>query len=477
MPSGNFSDTKILVIMIKDGGEDSLHALIPRNSTMIADILARRPTLGFTNTEVNTTYASGHIDANWCLHPSLVPIKAIWDANDMAITHRVGTMFTDIAGRSMQDIRRATVRDNTGDILLPSGLGAHDYQQLSATSMITRDFVDQFGVPRVITESGFIGRLAQQFAAFTPSLGSPAGPPSTLPISYATGDSGPARSLIARAGLVRPLDLPIVTGRYNRKWIDTTQNNSFLTRLDAINLLAQPETRRETFRNVAETMRQSVAFFQPVIENANGTSTIDADFTVGIGTGWQGIMRTFARAIQQRATGLGLPRRMIFIGNVSNYDTHFSQGKLSGPLPTLFADEAQALVDFREAMIRLSLWNDTLVTDWSEFSRTLLENGSAGTDHAWARTCKAMGGAVIPGHYGTPPTTYGITTYDSLGATVTAGGSHDVNGGELGGGSLAPAVSAEQYWGRILEWFGANSDDLTAALPRRASFGSPVALV
>jgi uncharacterized protein (DUF1501 family) len=483
MPTGNFSDTKILVIMFKDGGEDSLHGLIPRSTARLDEIgypgksgTNWRPTLGFTPAEVAAN-TGGHIDANWCLHPSLNPIKAIWDANDLAITHRVGTMFTDISSRSIQDIRRATYRDNTGNILLPSGLGAHDVQQLSMSSMITRDFVDQFGMPRVIAESGFIGRLVQMFSPFTSSLGTPAGPPSTLPIAFAAGNPGTARTLIARSGLVRGLDIPVVTGRYNRMWVNTPQNISFLARIDAINGLPQTEARRNLYRNVAEIMRQSVAFIQPVIEGANGTFTVDADFTVGIGTGWQGILRTFARAIAQRTTGLGLPRRMVFIGNVGSYDTHSEQGKTTGTLPSFFADEAAALVDFREAMIRLGVWNETLVTDWSEFSRTLLENGSRGTDHAWARTCKTMGGAVIPGHYGSPPTSYGITTYDSSGATVTAGGSHDVNGGELGGGSLAPAISAEQYWGRILEWFGADSADLNVALPRRASFGSPVGLI
>lgn len=483
MPAGNFADTKILVIMLKDGGEDSLHRFIPRNATMLTDIAAFRPTLGFTNGEVSG-YTGGHIDADWCLHPELNPLKAVWDAGDMAITHRVGNMFTDLASKTIAQVRAATKAGYTGDIVFPKNLGAHDFQQISAVSMITQDFVDQFGAARTIGEGGFIGRLLDAFRAFSPALGT-GGQPSTLPLAYAAGQLGTARNLISRSGLNRALDLPLVGGRFNRAWSASVQQTSALSRLDAIMAQSQTETRRKAFRDIADIMRLSVAFFQPVIETAyDGTppATYDVDqyFVDGVQGGWRGIMHTFARAIEDRAGGLGLPNRMVFIGNISGYDTHFSQGKLTGALPTLFTDEAKSVVQFRNAMINMpggSLWNNTLIVDWSEFSRTLLENGSAGTDHAYARTCSAYGGAVIGGHFGTPITSYDVTQYDNAGTPTSGDGSHDINGGQLGAGSISPGISSEQYWSRILEWFGADSNDLTAALPRRASFGSPVALI
>jgi uncharacterized protein (DUF1501 family) len=482
MPTGTFSDTKILVIMIKDGGEDSTARLRPKSTVLNGQINTFRPTLGFSDAEIAAN-TGGDIDADWNLHPSLNPLKAIWDANDMAITHRVGPMFTDLAPRTVQEVRASTFRAYTGDILHPTNLGAHDFQQLSSVSMITRDFVDQFGQPRRIGEGGFIGRLASLFAPFAPALGT-GGTPSTLPLVYVCGVNGSMRALIHRSGLTRGLDIPVVSGRYNRQWVNTAQNTAFLTAIDALNALPQTEARRSAYRDVAEIMRQSVGFLQPVIETAYdgippAPYLVDQYFN-NTAAGWEGILRTFARAIEARATGLGLPRRIVFIGNVSGYDTHFSQGKTTGALPGLFAGEAAAMASFRNAMINMpggSLWNETLVTDWSEFSRTLLENGSAGTDHAWGRTCTAMGGAVIPGHYGTPPTAYGITSYAADGSIITPGGSHDVNGNYLGGGSVYPSISSEQYWGRILEWFGADANDLTAALPRRSSFGSAVALV
>jgi uncharacterized protein (DUF1501 family) len=492
MPASTFSDKKYLIILSKDGGEDGHARFLPRDTQMLNDINHFRPTLQFMPAEVDS-YTDDHLDADWCLHPSLTPLRDIYAAGDMAITHRVGPMFTNLNNHTLAEIRQATFRapQYTGPIRYPLDIGAHDKQQFSTVSMITRDFVDQFGVPRTLRESGFIGRLMARFRAFTPSDDATPDLPALLPLVMGVGVNGTAFNLIGTFGTNRTLVFPVAGGRFSRQFRGASaRQNAFLARLDAINALEKTEIRRSAFRDAAELLKDSMSMMTPIVENAAGAGVgaiVDGAFSPNsVMTGWQGIMRSMARVIASSETGIGLPRRLVLVGNVNGYDTHINQGRLTGTLPNLFADEAAAIASFRTAILSLpggaAIWNSICITDTSEFSRTITENGSNGTDHAYARPYTAIGGAVTGGMYGTPPTAYGFTRYNTAG--VLSGqpvgqpvGSHDINASLLGGGGLYPGISLEQYWDAILTWFGSDASDITAALPRRSEFGSSVAFI
>ena len=492
MPTGPFnSDFKVIVILSKDGGEDSHARFLPRSAARLEEIGYPgkvgtpnfRPTLGFSPSEVAANTA-GHLNADWSLHPSLNSLKAIYDAGDMAVVHRVGPMVTNLVPFTIQQVRAATYGDTSNGIVLPVGIGGHDWQQINAGSMIARDFVDQFGNPRTMSESGFVGRLMQAFQPFVHSFGTPSAAPPSLPTVYLGGHGGPFAGIVHRSGLFRGLEIP-QHGRFNRNLFESPQQTAALARLDAIMNLPQSEIRQDVYRSVTNTMKSAVTYLQPVVEASNTSFPLtDAAFNPQHWGGWRAALRLVSRSIEQRLgaplaspTGFGLPRRVIYVVNMGDYDTHSAQGKTSGSLPELFSDEATAILHFRNAMISMGMWDNVVLADVSEFSRTLLENGADGTDHAWARTATVIGGQVVGGMYGTPPTNYGFTLYNGDGSIISGTGSHDVNGGEAGGGTLVPGISSEQYWGRILEWFGANATDLTIALPRRGSFGSPVSFI
>lgn len=83
-----------------------------------------------------------------------------------------------------------------------------------------------------------------------------------------------------------------------------------------------------------------------------------------------------------------------------SFDTH------AGQLSThqrLLEELAQALVAFRSTMIRHGLWDQVLMTTYSEFGRRVAENGSSGTDHGTAAPHFLLGGRVKGGFYGTQP--------------------------------------------------------------------------
>jgi uncharacterized protein (DUF1501 family) len=237
---------------------------------------------------------------------------------------------------------------------------------------------------------------------------------------------------------------------------------------------ARGEPRTEAFRQANLIANSTIAFFQPIVEAGPAQYAVDDCFPGSATSGWIGAMRTVARTIEADLRQPTLLKRTVFVAARTMYDTHHLQGKITGSLPIIHAEWAASVVGFRMAMMRLGLWNSVLVLDHSEFSRTLQENGSTGTDHAYARDAFAFGGAVRGYRPGVSPGLNGI--YPSI-LSATGTGTFDLVGGQAGGGSLAPGLSLEQYWDEPLRWFGADSNDLASVLPRRAEFGESVNLV
>ena len=90
----------------------------------------------------------------------------------------------------------------------------------------------------------------------------------------------------------------------------------------------------------------------------------------------------------------------IFWVQAGGYDTHAAQG---GSYGTLMATLNDGLLAFYQDLSNLGLMNDTLVLQFSEFGRRVIENGSGGTDHGAASVMMAIGGQVRGGIYGSAP--------------------------------------------------------------------------
>jgi uncharacterized protein (DUF1501 family) len=90
--------------------------------------------------------------------------------------------------------------------------------------------------------------------------------------------------------------------------------------------------------------------------------------------------------------------------NIGGWDTHTNQGQIygqHGDLLTSVAEGFQAL--YRDLQ---SQWQNLVVVTMTEFGRTSIENGSFGTDHAYACVVFVAGGAVRGGVYNCDPTTW-----------------------------------------------------------------------
>ncbi|HET7696264.1 MAG TPA: DUF1501 domain-containing protein [Vicinamibacterales bacterium] len=95
----------------------------------------------------------------------------------------------------------------------------------------------------------------------------------------------------------------------------------------------------------------------------------------------------------------------VFWVQTGGFDTHAGQGTnaANGTYANLMGALDGALSAFYADLVNQGLLGDTLVLQFSEFSRRIDENGSQGTDHGAAGIMLAMGGAVRGGIYGTAP--------------------------------------------------------------------------
>ena len=92
---------------------------------------------------------------------------------------------------------------------------------------------------------------------------------------------------------------------------------------------------------------------------------------------------------------------------LNGFDTHNNQGQMVGAQAELLSWLAYGFKSVRTVLSGAaidprgyaSIWDDTLVVTMSEFGRTTIENGSAGTDHAAGGVMFAMGGTVNGGVY------------------------------------------------------------------------------
>jgi uncharacterized protein (DUF1501 family) len=146
--------------------------------------------------------------------------------------------------------------------------------------------------------------------------------------------------------------------------------------------------------------RPHLAFVNASMQTA--LATLDRVATVG----------TYAPSVTYPNNGFGLALRTvagalaadvgtrIFWVQTGGYDTHAAQSGSYANLMTTLNDGLEA---FYQDLGSHGLLNDTLILQFSEFGRRVIENGSGGTDHGAASVMMLIGGPVRGGIYGTAP--------------------------------------------------------------------------
>ena len=129
-----------------------------------------------------------------------------------------------------------------------------------------------------------------------------------------------------------------------------------------------------------------------------------------------GLVGNYQSAVAYPNTGLALALKMVagamvdqvgtrvFFVTTGGFDTHAGQGTNgNGTYANLMATLDGALLAFHNDLNAHGLLPDTLVLQFSEFSRRIDENASRGTDHGAAGIMFVMGGGIRGGLYGTAP--------------------------------------------------------------------------
>jgi len=160
-------------------------------------------------------------------------------------------------------------------------------------------------------------------------------------------------------------------------------------------------------------------------------------------------LRTVAGSIV-RGTGT-----RVYWVTIGGFDTHSTQGNQGGGgYANLMTTVNDAVFAFYNDLRNQGLLNDTMLIEFSEFSRRITENGSQGTDHGAAGVMFAVGGAVRGGIYGTAP------SLEPNSPTL-----------ENNSGDVTYETDFRAVYARVLEnWLGANSvsilnGDFRAAAP------------
>jgi len=163
-------------------------------------------------------------------------------------------------------------------------------------------------------------------------------------------------------------------------------------------------------RAAATRIASHVPVNQPQLAFLNSTSmgamdTLDRVASVANYTGTVAYNNNNALAVALRTVAGSIVRgtgTRVYWVTTGGYDTHSNQGNAgAGGYANLMTTINDALFSFYSDLRNQGLLNETMLIQFSEFSRRITENGSQGTDHGAAGMMLALGGAVRGGLYGT----------------------------------------------------------------------------
>lgn len=400
------TDYKALVCISLDGGCDGNNVFVPLTNAGYRAYATGRKGLAL---DPSTLHACGDGGGEqYGFHPSLGNISGMYSEGQAAVLANVGTLVQPTA---IADFR-------AGQATVPSSLLDHERQRYEWGTSQT------LAGATLSTSKGWGGRVADAVSAYN------SGPLPTVTCLA----PGTTEQIFCFGEQSYPLVVsPAASGAFPT---DASQSLSLIAHMQSGNVMIGTAA-----RGLADTLDQN-AVLTSVLQKQPLFDTVFPNTSLGRQ------LHQVLQMIQARASlAMG---RQIFHCVLPGFDNHENQ------LPA----QAAALLDldssvaaFYRGLIELDVQNAVTTFTTSDFGRTLCENSSVGSDHAWGNHAIIIGGAVKGGRvYGSFP-------------DLTLGGANDI-----GHGGWLPTTSVAQYGATLASWFGVLPSTLSSIFPNLASF-------
>jgi uncharacterized protein (DUF1501 family) len=401
------SSYKALVCIFMNGGNDSNNVVIPLNASATpgnpatyAGYQAARGALALGQAAVLPVTAGG---VGYGLHPALVNIRNLYQANKAAMIFNVGTL--------VGPMNKTQAQSNNPPFPMPRNLYSHSDQ--------TQQW--QTANPTVAGGTGWGGRITDVIAAATPF---PAG------VSVA-GNSGLLTGVQTGGVTIAP-----GSNFGLNSFGNTTAMNARFAALQQI----------LTFDSGVQLVSASGGVLKKALDSAqeiNAALTGGTPLTTVFPNSGLGQQLAQVAKIMQVRGALGMDRQ-IFFASIGGFDNH---SNLINDQQGLMAAIDGAVGAFQLALAELGIEQNVITFTESEFNRTMNSNGTNGSDHAWGGHHLVIGGAVKGGNaYGTFP-------------NPALNGPDDVGNRGL----WLPTTSLDQYAATMASWFGVPDAALTGA--------------
>lgn len=327
---GAASTNRTLVVLELMGGNDGLNTIVPYADALYPTLRSR---IGIP---VGTVLP---LDGSLGMNPVMTGMKALWDANRLAIVTNVGYPNSSLSHFAARDVW------HTADPLLAQ-------------------------------RRGWLGRWADEF------LGDADNPLSCAAVSQ----SLPKTLLADHVGV--PTFVSLASYQYQTDGAypgdGGNQVNAFVVSSGAE---YEIETLPATLAGVGQDAIASSDILQTV---GSGYVAMGAYPVNSLGAGLQLIAQII---------NADLGARILYV-TYGGFDNHSGEDIDHAPLLTDVSASIQAFFDDLDGHGKS---HDVLLMTWSEFGRRAQDNGSNGTDHGTAAPHFVVGDAVVAGIHGSPP--------------------------------------------------------------------------
>ena len=395
---------KALIVVTLEGGNDGNNMIVPIDSAKYAEYASLRSALAIPMASC-LPMASSSGSPTYGFHPSLQNIASLYNSGNALAVANVGPLSMPLSKAQL-----LATPSLFPQALLSHPAGVAQWESATTLALPTTGWGGRMA-DLLVSQSGSLPPVLDAGSASIFTVGN-----SVQGIAVQSGSS----ALVALPNAIESAVLAIADAD------GASQNNlvaqAAQLRVQAINqqaLIAQAQSAGTPLKTVfpSSTFGSALSAIASLI---NGRSVIGAS-------------------------------RQIFYTQQGTYDTHANQ---VGIQAGLLADLDSGIGAMMAAIQEMGLENEVLICTHSDFNRTLVGNGTAGTDHAWGNHQLIVGGGIRGGRIiGTIP-------------EPALGGSNDLNGE----GTWVPALSVTQMTAAIGAWMGLSNFQLTTVFPDLANF-------